>query len=170
MNVIQWKRLLLSPKKAMRRLRSMHFASAHETSPTAAGAEATASAASWAPATAATAARSVRRLIRLVVLALGRRPRARNRQVACRVRVKPPGQKKFWSGQSIEWSYVGRACRNSRSVIEINSRRVVSLRHDAPRAANAPNNELAACKTLGNLASLPKSLRIAAYCSVFVVY
>ena len=66
MNVIQWKRLLLSPKKAMRRLRSRHCASAHETSPVATGAPARAAAASWAPATAATAAKSVRRLIRLV--------------------------------------------------------------------------------------------------------
>ena len=75
LNVIQWKRLLLSPKKAMRRLRSRHRASANETSPTASWAFATAAAASWAPATAATAAKSVRRLIRLIVFALGRRPR-----------------------------------------------------------------------------------------------
>ena len=113
LNVIQWKRPLLSPKKAMRRLRSMHFASAHETSPSAARADATAAAASWALTTAATAATSAVRII---------------------CRAKPSGGQKKWRWSVLsEWSYGGRACRRSRSVIKMNGLCVIRLPRRATR-------------------------------------
>jgi len=119
--------------------------------------------ASWAPATAAAAAMSTRRIIRLVgrpraiILSI----RAALAGVARPRRVKPPGQKLFGVVNQLS-GRMCRACRNSRSVIEINSLNVMSVRHDARAANAAKKRELAGSKILGCQQAPQKSLRIAA--------